>query len=282
MKDKQFISYLENKVKRTIKDYNLVSKNHKILVDCSGGKDSTVALYLINKFFKNVEAITINTFIGDYSKKNLKNIKRFCSENKIKLHEVSFKDEFGHSLCYLHSVLKSKGTKLSSCAVCGVLRRNLLNRYAKKLKKTKLVTGHNLDDEAQSVLINFLRNNLSLSSRIGPKTGLVKDKGFVARVKPLYFCYEKEIEKYSKLLGFNVVYERCPCSVHAYRNTVRNLLNEYEKKFPKAKENIVYDLLKNQKKIKGFYSSHEKIVYCRKCNEPSRAELCNVCRIIGS
>lgn len=280
MEDKQFIKYFENKVKKTIKDYHLISKNDKILVACSGGKDSTVALYLMSKFFRNIEAITVNTFIGDYSKNNLDNIRNFCFDNKIRLHEISFKDEFGHSLCYLHSILKSKGSKLSSCAVCGVLRRSLLNKYAKQFKATKLVTGHNLDDEAQSILINLFRNNLQLSARLGPMTGLIKDKRFVARVKPLYFFYEKEIERYSKLLGFDVIYGRCPCSVYAYRNVVRDLLNEYEEKFPRVKQNIINNFLSNQKKIKDFYSSDEKIDYCRKCGEPCKTNICNVCRII--
>ncbi len=281
MKDKQFIKYIENKVSRTIKKYKSITDKDKILVACSGGKDSTVVLYLLHKLFKNVEAITVNTSIGDYSKKNLENIRCFCSENKIRLHEISFKDEFGHSLCYLHSVLRSKGFKLNSCAVCGVLRRSLLNKHAKKLRKTKLVTGHNLDDESQSILINFLRNSINLSARLGPVTGLIKDKGFVARVKPLYFCYEKDIEKYSRLLGFDVVYGRCPCSSHAYRNTVRDLLNDYAEKFPGTKKNIIDNFLNNQKKIKAFYSSNEKMSYCSRCREPSMGNICNVCRIIG-
>lgn len=281
MKDKQFIKYIENKAIKTIGKYKLIDKNDKILVACSGGKDSTVVLHILNKMFTGVEAITVNTSIGEYSRKNLANLKKFCSENKIKLHEVSFKDEFGHSLCYIHSVLRSKGFKINSCSVCGVLRRSLLNKHAKRLGKTKLVTGHNLDDEAQSALMNLLRNSLRLSSRTGPRTGLVSDKGFVPRIKPLYFCYEKEIERYSKLMGFYVVYSRCPCSTHAYRNTVRDLLNDYESRFPGTKKNIIDNFLVNQSKIKGFYSSNETISHCSRCREPSMGNICNVCRIIG-
>ena len=281
MKGTEFIQYIEKKVKKTIINYKLIDKKDKILVACSGGKDSTAALHIMSKLFGDVEAITIDVSIGGYSKKNIENLRNFCSGRNIKLHEFSFKKEFGHSLCYLHSVLKSRGRKLSSCAVCGVLRRSLLNKHAKRLKKTKLVTGHNLDDEAQSLLINILRNSISISARLGPVSGLVRDMGFVPRVKPLYFCYEQEIEKYSKSMGFDVVYGRCPCSVHAYRNTVRNLLNSYEESRQGTKRNIIENFLKNQKKIKDFYTSSEKIAYCSRCNEPSKEAVCNVCRILS-
>ena len=42
----EFIKEFESKVKKTIKDYNLINKNDKVLVASSGGKDSTTVLYL--------------------------------------------------------------------------------------------------------------------------------------------------------------------------------------------------------------------------------------------
>ena len=84
----KFIKEFEKKVKKTIEDYNLFSKKDKIIVACSGGKDSTVALYLLNKIITNrkvsIEAIHVDVGIGNFSKENLKNLKLFCKENKIK------------------------------------------------------------------------------------------------------------------------------------------------------------------------------------------------------
>lgn len=277
---KQFIKNIENNIKNTIKKYKLINKKEKVIAAVSGGKDSTTLLYNLKKFGYNVEAITVDLVIGNYSKQNLKNITGFCKDNNIKLHTISLRKELGFSLCYARSLLKTKGFKINSCSLCGVIRRYLLNKKARQLKAKKIATGHNLDDEAQVILMNFLRATPHLSARLGLITGIIKDKKFVPRIKPLYFLSEKDIEQYSKLMNFPVIYGRCPCSVTAYRNTIRNLLNEYEKKFPDIKKNIINYFLKIQNKLKKYYITSEKPNYCKKCGEISVGKLCNVCNII--
>ncbi len=271
MKDDEFIKYFENRVKQTIKKYKLFSKKDRILVAASGGKDSTTLLYLLKKFGYNVNALTINAFIGNYSKESLENLKKFCKEQKIKLYEVSLRDEFGYSLCYIRSILKSKGTSLNSCAICGTLRRYLLNKYARKFKADVIATGHNLNDEAASILMNLFRNTMELNSRIGPKT---ESKGFVNRVKPLYFCTENEVERYSKLKKFNVLYTWCPCSVLSFRRfLVESGLTDDELR------NLVENFVNLLPKLRKAYPKDEPNK-CRICKEPCRGELCQACMII--
>ena len=269
---------IEKKVKDTIKKYKLLSKKDKILVACSGGKDSTTILYILNKLGYNIEALFINLFIGKYSEKNRKNTEKFCSELGVKLHEVSVKDVVGYSICYIKSVLNSKGNKMKSCAICGSVKRYILNKYARKLGKTKLVTGHNLDDEAQNFMMNLLKGRVSMNARLGPVSGVIDNKKFVVRVKPLYFCSEKEIEKYSKQMKFHVVYEHCPCSVDAFRRYLKGKLDELEKESSSIKLRIVDYFLRKQY---GFKKNVENISYCRNCGEPSVGGICNVCRIIN-
>ena len=86
---KQFLEYFEKKVRKTIRTNNLIGKKEKILVACSGGKDSTTGLYLLKKINKDnkkidVEAIHVDPSIGKYSEINKKNIIKFCKENGIK------------------------------------------------------------------------------------------------------------------------------------------------------------------------------------------------------
>jgi len=275
-----FIRYVDKKVKDTVEKYKLITKKDKVLVAFSGGKDSTALLYILKKLGYNIDAITINAFIGNYSKENLKNAIEFCKKYNINLHHVSFKDEFGHSLCYITSLLRGKGIKLNSCTVCGVLRRYLVNKFCRKLKATKVALGHNLDDEAQAVMMNFFRGKPEMSARIGPVGGLIKDKRFVPRIKPIYFISEKEITIYSKLHEFNVSYKECPCAV-GYRNSVKKTLNALEKENKDIKNNIIKNFLKIQPKLKIYYKTDEKLNSCKNCAEPAKNKLCKTCEIIN-
>jgi len=273
------IKKFEDKVKKTIKKYGLIDKDDRLLVASSGGKDSTTVLYLLKKFGYKAEAIFIDLLIGNYSKKNKENLIKFCKENKIKLHIISFRDKFGYSLCYIRDILKSKGIKLKSCTICGILKRYLLNMEARRLKATKLATGHNLDDELQTILMNFFKGKNEHNAKLGPKIGMIQDKKFIQRIKPLYFCTVKETEEYSRLMRFPVIYEKCPCSTDVFRRSIRNGLDEFD---DKTKINAVNNFLKLLPGLKEYYGkkNKEKLNYCKICNEPSRNEICSACKII--
>ncbi len=279
-KDNNFIEFFEQRVNDTIKQFNLFNPSDKILVAVSGGKDSTVVLYLMKKFGYNVEAITVDAHIGCYTQKNLENIRELCNRLDVKLHEIPFRKVFGASLCYIRDSLKEAGFDYKSCTVCGVLRRYLLNKKARELGITKLVMGHNQDDEAQAFLMNLLKNRVYLSARTGPKNGIVEDNNFVKRVKPLFFTPEEDVVKYSKMMAFPVKYGKCPCSVEGFRNHIKDALNEYEKINPNVKKNIVNYFLNALPKLKTKFNSTEKINSCEVCAEPCAEIMCRTCQLI--
>src|SRR3989338_8594712 len=149
-----FTEYFENKVFRTIRQFDLIGKEEHLGVALSGGKDSLTLLNLLNKLSKQnpkikLTAIAINEGIHDYRDKTLVTAKEFCEKNAIPLKVYSYEEEFGMPL---DNMLKTLDVK--PCTICGIFRRYLLNKKSKELGFTKLATGHNLDDECQSVLMN--------------------------------------------------------------------------------------------------------------------------------
>lgn len=267
----------ESIVKNTIKKYKLANKKDKIIVACSGGKDSAVVAYILKKFGYNVEALHIDLRIGEWSEKNRKKLEGFCKENKIPLHTVDSKKEFGKPMPNLRSVVQLR-TGFANCTVCGVIRRWLLNKKARELKATKLVTGHNMDDGAQTILMNIMRGNLHLCLGFGPKSE-AKGEGFVTKIKPLYFCKERDIEEYSKWKNFPVIYKACPCSFDASRQPVKEWLWETEDKIEGTSKNIVDYHLKIKPKLAKLFKS-EKIRHCKSCGEPTRKEICKACEFL--
>ena len=273
-----FITLFETKVKKTIKDYNLISKKDKIIVACSGGKDSTTVLYLLHKFGYKVEALTIDLLIGDWSKKNVENLKMFCKEHKIKLHIINLRQEIGSSICYVRSNIQEK-SNLGNCTICGIIKRWLINKKARVFKADKIAIGHNLDDEAETILMNLLKGNPQLSICMGPKTYSTEHLKFVKRVKPLYFSSNADVKKYSKLKKFPVLYEPCPCSSGVFRREIRNNLLNIEKVNKQAKLNIVKKFLKDLPQLKKN-ASKNKLIYCEICGEPSRNKVCRYCQML--
>ncbi len=267
---------VEKEILKTIKNYNLIGKKEKVVVALSGGKDSTSVLYILKRVGFNVQGLLIDLGLGEWSKIHNEKMTKFCADLKAPLVIVDLKKEIGHGICFIKSVLK-KQKNLTGCAVCGIAKKWILNRWAKKFNADKLVTGHNLDDEAQNVLMNFLKGNVLLGVNSGPATGGKKIEGFVQRVKPLFFIPESEILKYAKEKNFDILYDKCPCAFGTYRiemrNWIKDLSDEEKLKIVKGFQKIAFKLRKEHSK---------EIFKCSNCGEPSRGEVCSFCNIVLS
>jgi tRNA-5-methyluridine54 2-sulfurtransferase len=285
---------IENKIAETIKKYDLLKKSDKVVVALSGGKDSTSVIYILKKMGYNVHGLLIDLYLGEWSKIHNKNMIAFCGANDIPLTIVDLKKELGQGICFIKAVLK-KQKNLTGCTVCGIIKRWILNKHAKKLGADKLVTGHNLDDEAQNVLMNFLKGNVLLGVNSSPATGGkvlsphaeyphrketqksldIQRAGFAQRVKPLFFVPESEIMKYAKSKKFDILYDKCPCAFGTYRVETREWMGHVN---DKEKLAIVENFQKLVPKLRTENSFELKT--CKKCGEPSRSDVCNFCKII--
>jgi tRNA-5-methyluridine54 2-sulfurtransferase len=274
-----FLKYFERKVRKTIRQYKLFKKGQHIGIALSGGKDSLTTLYILNKITKpqkitKLTAIAIDEGIKGYRDETLKFAKKICKELDIPLRTTSYKKEFGKTL---DQILRKN--KIKPCTVCGVFRRFLLNKHAQRLNFDIIATGHNLDDEAQSILMNQFRNNISASARLGPITGIKSDKKFIRRIKPLYFLTEKEIMTYAYIKNLATPFNECPYSKDSYRGEIRNLINNFDKKYPSSKHAIINSFIETLPLLKKGYKSGE-LKYCKSCGEPSSKEICQTCNLI--
>lgn len=276
-----FVRYFEKKALKTIRKYNLIERRDKIGIACSGGKDSLALLYFLNKVAEkkcdlDLTVIKIDEGVKGYSTKNLEPVKKFCDANNIKLKTSSYKEEFGFKLDKI-----VKHMKENPCSICGILKRSILNKKARELKLKKLATGHNLDDEAQAILMNQFKRNIETSARLGPITGIVSHPKFVRRIKPFYLLEEREVALYAKLKNLKTETEICPHRVDSYRLEVKKMLNNFEKKYPGTKYAIINSYLEIMPLLKEKYKTNKRINTCKKCKEPCSQEICRVCSLIN-
>ena len=265
---------IEKEIEKAIKKYKLIKKGERIIVALSGGKDSVTVLYVLNKLGYNPEALMIDLKIGSQSNKHRKNMEEFCKKEKIPIRFIDFEKELKCNLGTIDKFLKEKN--LTRCTLCGVSKRWLLNKFAKDMGADKLVTGHNLDDETQNVLMNFLKGNIFLGINSSPISEDVGE-GFVRKVKPLFFIPEEEVRKYSVDKGFNLIYDPCPYARDTYRILVRKwmacLTDEQKVKIVANFQDLVPSLKKKQ-------NSSAKI--CKICGEPSSGDVCKYCELVGA
>jgi uncharacterized protein (TIGR00269 family) len=183
---------------------------------------------------------------------------------------VSFPELFGDTLdAFLN------GRETEACSVCGILRRKALNVAAERSGATKLATGHNLDDEAQSVFMNVLRGDLP---RLLRDSGSDSQGMFIPRIKPLMFVSEKEIAVYLMLQGAWADLPECPYAVHALRGEVRRMLASLESKHP----GTMLHLMESREKIgmRCAGTLHEEPMReCRECGDPCSGEVCQLCQL---
>ena len=265
-----FTRSIEKKFMKTVHENKLVKFGDTIAVGISGGKDSGVLLYLLNELRKNVPfeliAISVDEGIEKYRNESIEYAEKLANELGIEHRIFSFKDEFSFTNDDLPKDVKH-------CTYCGVFRRYLLNKKSKELEANKLAVGHNLDDEAQSIMMNFVRNDYSRFQRLG-ETG---ENKLITRIKPLRDIPEKEITLYAILKEIPFFPGECPYSFDNMRREVQTAINDLEKNHPGTKIQIVsfYD------KIKPMLDKNdEKISYCRICDEPASQEICKSCELL--
>ncbi len=270
-----------NRVRRTINRKKMLQRGDRVAVAISGGKDSAVLLDVLHRIESNFPdseliPVTIDEGIKGYRDEALESAKALVHSLGLKLEVRSFEDMFGLSLDEIVQ-LRSDIT-IGACSYCGVLRRRALNIAAFDISADVIATGHNLDDEAQTIMMNMMRGD---SPRI-VRTNRPRDKpieGLVSRIKPILELSERDVVAYSHHLELPYHDVPCPYYREAMRNDLRDFLNEMEHKRPgtllailRSGEAITASL---EASMHAFQSER-----CEKCGEVTSGQICKVCRLM--
>lgn len=282
---KHLVYSVERRVKKTIREYNMLDGAKHVGVAVSGGKDSQVLLYLLHKITKpmgiKLTAILVDEGIKEYRDKIIPDAVRLADELKVPLEIITFKDIADYSLDEIMEIDKELRED-SSCTFCGVFRRYALNNAASELGVDRLALGHNLDDMIQSYLMNILRNE-DLLFRFKPIGGAIEDERFIMRIRPLFKIPEREIATYAVVKGFKSVFVECPYVREGFRPAVRDFINSLESKYPGTKFKILQHYLKTSKLIAKDFNSGEnekkKVNTCRICSAPTSSDVCKFCSL---
>ena len=266
---------LNSLVGKAIHRYGMIEDGDRIAVGLSGGKDSLTLLRLLHMIEEEqpnseLVAVCIDEGIEGYRDEALRIAERSCRELGVEMRVLSFNELFGETM----DEIAAKDRELGACSYCGVLRRRALNEAAVSVGADRLATGHNLDDMAQTVLLNILRGDVSRLEGFDP--GGRELAGYVRRVKPLCEVPERETALYAYLNGLEFQSVPCPYAGEAMRGDARRFLNQMEVRRPGTKF-IVY-----QTGLKLASRDVVKVAgVCPVCGAPSQGGLCRVCELTG-
>lgn len=268
---------LETRVSRSVRENAMIRDGDQIAVALSGGKDSTALLLLLDSVVKeyrdvNLIAITVDEGIAGYRDDTINSAISLASNLGIEHHIISFAEMFGGSL---DTFLTGKEDR--ACTICGILRKKALATAAQHVGANKLATGHNLNDEAQSVLMNTLRGDLPRLIRdSGKETGL-----FIPRIKPLQDISEKEIAVYLVVRNKWSDLPECPYTRYALRAEVRTMLSKLEYQYPGTMQRLIRSR-KTLSRCLKISDVQGPVQRCKTCGDPCSGDLCQVCKLLPS
>ncbi len=229
---------LRRGVGQAIADFDMISEGDKVMVCLSGGKDSYTLLDILLNL---QQSAPINFSIVAV---NLDQKQPGFPADVLPTYLSSIGVDFKIVTEDTYSIVKEKIPEgKTTCSLCSRLRRGILYRTAKELGATKIALGHHRDDMLETMFLNMFYGGKMKS--MPPK--LISDNGEHIVIRPLAYCKEKDIEKYSNAKQFPII----PCNLCGsqdglQRQVVKEMLQDWDKRFPgrietmfQAMQNIV-------------------------------------------
>ena len=259
----------------------------RIFVAISGGKDSAVLLSMLVDIIgrrRDVEIISgcIDEGIDGYRAPSLELARELAQSLNIQFETLSYED-IGYDR--MDNVVKkmpiigennpdAKG--MMPCSYCGVFRRQGINALAQKVNADIMALGHNLDDMAQSIIMNFQKGNIERSVRLAPHTD-DPIEGLAPRVVPLRWIPEQEIHAYAIYANLPIHHGDCPHAPGAMRQLSRGIIADMETITPGSRHGLLHSLDQIRKMYKQLNPKKSEIKNCEECGEITSRKICQAC-----
>ena len=225
---------LRRQAGEAIADFDMIHNGDKVMVCLSGGKDSYALLDVLLSLKSHapvdfeIVAVNLDQKHPGYPTAVLPDYLTSIG--------VPFRIIEQNTYSVVKRVIPEGKTM---CSLCSRLRRGALYRVAKEIGATKIALGHHRDDILETFFLNLFHGGRLKA--MPPK--LVSDDGQHIVIRPLAYCKEPDLEEYAKLRQFPII----PCNLcgsqdNLQRQVVKNMLQEWEKKFPGRLETMFASL----------------------------------------
>ena len=221
---------MEEKVLKTIQKYKLIESGDKIVIAVSGGPDSMCLLDVLRKLKEKlkIEIVVahVNHSIREEADSETLYIKEYCNKHDI---EIYIKKENVIELAKIDKIgLEEEGRKV---------RYKFFDEVLEKANANKIAIAHNMNDKAETVLMNIIRGSGSLGLKgIEPK----RDEKYI---RPLIEIQRSEIEEYCRINKLDPKHDKSNDDNTYTRNRVRNVL------IPFLKENFNPNIINGINKL---------------------------------
>lgn len=264
-----FVHHFQEQVRRGISHYEMFAADDRVLVCVSGGKDSLALWDTLLELGQPASGLYLGLGIGGYSDRSAEATRRFAAARGTELIEVDLRS-YGFDI----PSAGRRGSR-STCSVCGLSKRYVFNRVALDHGFDVVATGHNLDDEAATLLGNTLRWQTESIARQFPV--LPARDGLLKKVKPLHRLSERETAAYAFLRGIDYVVEECPLVAGNTQLRYKAALNALEAGSPGTKAAFYLGYLD---RASGLFRRGESpaLTECEACGQPTTGRFCAFCR----
>ncbi len=267
-----YLDFVATQMARNVKRHRMFGPQDRVLVAVSGGKDSLALWDLLLEAGYPASGLHLRLGIGDYSLRSAQTTRAFADDRGAQLIEFDLESEMGFTVPKLSNILKRP-----PCSGCGLNKRYLFNKIALDRGFDVVATGHNLDDEAATLMGNVLHWQTDPLRRQSPALA-ASHPGLVKKVKPLYTLTEREMASYCLLKGIDYVMEECPNATGARSILYKDALNRIEAQSPGSKQQFFQGFLDRLKPLLQGEAAVE-LRECALCGQPTTGETCAFCRM---